>query len=194
MVYARSAKGRTAVAGFPAVKIKKPHPGYAVVKHDIPAQSGQNGAMPAEILFYHLTRQPLDAVLPPLVEKSLGRGWRVVIQSGNPERVPALDALLWTYDDASFLPHATAAEASPDEPVVIASDAANPNGAAIRFLVERAPLPDDIATYERIVLMFDGHDDDAVAEARDHWKTVKGMGLAGTYWQQDDDGRWNKKA
>ena len=150
--------------------------------------------MPAEILFYHLTRQPLDAVLPPLVEKSLGRGWKVVIQSGNPERIPALDALLWTYDDASFLPHAVASEAGPDEPVVIAAGATNPNAAAIRFLVERAPLPDDIATYERVVIMFDGHDDEAVAEARDHWKTVKGMGLAGTYWQQDDDGRWNKKA
>ena len=154
----------------------------------------QNRLMPTEILFYHLTRQPLDAVLPPLVEKSLGRGWRVVIQSGNPERVAALDALLWTYDEASFLPHAVAAEAMPDEPVVIAADGANPNGAAIRFLVERAPLPDDIATYARVVLMFDGQDDEAVAEARGHWTTVKGLGLAGTYWQQDDDGRWNKKA
>lgn len=150
--------------------------------------------MPAEILFYHLTRQPLDAVLPWLVEKSLGRGWRVVIQSGNPERVGALDTLLWAYDDASFLPHAVAAEAAPDEPVVIATDAANLNGAAIRFLVERAPLPDDLATYERVVIMFDGNDDEAVAEARDHWKAVKGQGLAGTYWQQDEDGRWNKKA
>jgi DNA polymerase-3 subunit chi len=150
--------------------------------------------MPAEILFYHLTRQPLDAVLPPLVEKSLGRGWKVVIQSGNPERIPALDALLWTYDDASFLPHAVESEAGPDEPVVISGGADNPNGAAIRFLVERAPLPEDIAAYERVVIMFDGHDDDAVAEARDHWKTLKGMGLAGTYWQQDEDGRWNKKA
>lgn len=150
--------------------------------------------MPAEILFYHLTRQPLDAVLPPLVEKSLARGWRVVIQSGNPERIQALDTVLWTYDDASFLPHAVAAEAGPDEPVILAVDAANPNGAAIRFLVERAPLPDDIASYERVVLMFDGNDDDAVAQAREHWKNVKGLGLAGTYWQQDEDGRWNKKA
>jgi DNA polymerase-3 subunit chi len=85
-------------------------------------------------------------------------------------------------------------EAGPDEPVVISGSADNPNGAAIRFLVERAPLPEDIAAYERVVIMFDGHDDEAVAEARDHWKTLKGLGLAGTYWQQDEDGRWNKKA
>ena len=160
-------------------------PRHARAEHDIAARSGQNRAMPAEILFYHMTRQPLDAVLPSLVEKSLGRGWRVVIQSGNPERVSALDTLLWAYDEASFLPHALAADAGPDEPVVIASDATNPNGAAIRFLVERAPLPDDLAHYERVVIMFDGNDDDAVAEARDHWKAVKGQGLAGTYWQQD---------
>lgn len=156
--------------------------------------SVQNRVMPAEILFYHLTRQPLDAVLPPLVEKSLARGWRVVIQSGNPERIAALDTVLWTYDETSFLPHSVATEAGPDEPVIIAADASNPNQAAIRFLVERAPLPDDIASYERVVVMFDGHDDEAVAEAREHWKSVKGLGLSGTYWQQDDDGRWNKKA
>jgi DNA polymerase IIIc chi subunit len=52
-----------------------------------------------ELLFYHLERRPLEAVLPQLLEKSLARGWRVVVQSSSEERVEALDAHLWAYRD-----------------------------------------------------------------------------------------------
>ena len=30
-----------------------------------------------EVLFYHLQNMTLESVLPPLLEKSLERGWRV---------------------------------------------------------------------------------------------------------------------
>ncbi|MGZ8395340.1 MAG: DNA polymerase III subunit chi, partial [Rhodoplanes sp.] len=52
-----------------------------------------------ELLFYHLERRPVEAVLPQLLEKSLSRGWRVVVQSSSEERVEALDAHLWAYRD-----------------------------------------------------------------------------------------------
>jgi DNA polymerase III subunit chi len=32
-----------------------------------------------EVLFYHLQGMSLESVLPPLLEKSLERGWRVVV-------------------------------------------------------------------------------------------------------------------
>jgi len=57
-----------------------------------------------EVLFYHLQNMSLESVLPPLLEKSLERGWRVVVQSTSQERADALDAHLWTYRDDSFLP------------------------------------------------------------------------------------------
>ena len=60
-----------------------------------------------EILFYHLQRQPMERVLPALLEKSVERGWRVVVQGGSEERMEALDAHLWTYREGSFLPHGT---------------------------------------------------------------------------------------
>src|SRR5690349_11599483 len=34
-----------------------------------------------DILFYHLERQPLDRVLPQLLERTLERGWRAVIET-----------------------------------------------------------------------------------------------------------------
>jgi DNA polymerase-3 subunit chi len=58
-----------------------------------------------EVLFYHLQAQPVERVLPVLLEKSLERGWRVVVQSPSEERVDALDAYLWTFQEDSFLPH-----------------------------------------------------------------------------------------
>ena len=58
-----------------------------------------------EVLFYHLQRQPIERVLPSLLEKSLERGWRVIVQAASEERVEALDAHLWTFRDDTFLPH-----------------------------------------------------------------------------------------
>ena len=55
-------------------------------------------------------------------------------------------------------------------------------------------MPADAARYERIVLMFDGEDDDAVAAARARWSEAKAQGFDATYWQPDEQGRWVKKA
>ncbi|MGD9740546.1 MAG: DNA polymerase III subunit chi, partial [Bauldia sp.] len=49
-----------------------------------------------EVLFYHLPNQSLEAVLPGLLEKTIERGWKAVVQAGSADRVAALDAHLWT--------------------------------------------------------------------------------------------------
>ncbi|MGU9980198.1 DNA polymerase III subunit chi [Phreatobacter sp. HK31-P] len=148
-----------------------------------------------DILFYHLQNQPLERVLPVLLEKSVERGWKVVVEATSPERVEALDAFLWTFDDASFLPHGTDRDADAAlQPVLITSGSGRANGGSVRFLVDGAPLPADMETYERIVLLFDGNDPDALDQARAHWKTARSAGHDCTYWQQDDAGRWGKKA
>jgi DNA polymerase-3 subunit chi len=145
-----------------------------------------------EILFYHLETQPLERVLPLLLEKSLERGWRAVVETSSRERAEALDAMLWTFRDDSFLPHGIAGEPTdPDQPVLIAIGEDDPNAANVRFFVDRA-VPQTGEGYERIVYMFSGHDPDAVSEARVAWKAL-GPGNALTYWQQDEAGRWVKR-
>jgi DNA polymerase-3 subunit chi len=147
-----------------------------------------------EVLFYHLQNQSIEGVLPDLLERSLARGWRVVVQSSTPERVEALDAHLWTFRDDSFLPHGTSQDpAAADQPVVLTVADGNPNAATVRFLVDGAPLPQDCERYERIVLLFDGDDPDAAAAARESWTFAKGRGFDVTYWQRDNDGRWQRK-
>jgi len=148
-----------------------------------------------EILFYHLQGQKLDGVLPTLLERSLERGWRVVVQGASEERIDALDAHLWTYRDDSFLPHGTWREPeAAAQPVLLTVNDGNPNAATVRFLVDGAALPADADAYQRIVLIFNGDDDDAVAVARGHWTEAKAKGFEATYWQPDDNGRWVKKA
>lgn len=147
-----------------------------------------------EILFYHLQGQKLENVLPALLEKSLERGWKVVVQGSTEERIEALDAHLWTYRDDGFLPHGTWHESeAAQQPVLLTCNDGNPNSATVRFLVDRAPLPVDVERYRRIVLLFDGEDEEAVAAARAHWSDVKAKGLEATYWQTDEQGRWSKK-
>ena len=90
-----------------------------------------------ELLFYHLQRQPIERVLPPLLEKALQRDWRVVVQLGAPERVDALDDLLWTYSDDSFLPHGSQRDGDAElQAVWLTTGDDNPNGANVRFLVD----------------------------------------------------------
>jgi DNA polymerase-3 subunit chi len=147
-----------------------------------------------DVYFYHLQNRSVESVLPELLEKSLSRGWRAVVQASE-DRIEALDAHLWTFREDSFLPHGTDKETTAaDQPVLLTAGDRNPNQAAIRFLMDGAELPDDAASYERIVLLFDGDDPDAVALARERWTSAKAKGLDVTYWQPDDQGRWQRKA
>ena len=146
-----------------------------------------------EMLFYHLQRQPIERVLPTLIEKSLERGWRVVVQASSEERIEALDAHLWTFRDDSFLPHGTWREAEArSQPILLTVNPDNPNGATVRFLIEGAMIPEDAEAYQRIVLIFDGEDPDAVAAARERWRESKAKGFDVTYWQTDGEGRWQR--
>lgn len=147
-----------------------------------------------EVLFYHLQDMTIENVLPPLLEKSLERGWRVVVQSTSEERTEALDAHLWTYREDSFLPHATwrVADAG-DQPIILVVEESNPNRANVRFLVDNAPLPADSEIYDRVVLLFNGDDADAIAAARRSWTDCRARGFDVTYWQADERGRWQKR-
>lgn len=148
----------------------------------------------AEVLFYHLTESTLEDALPSLLEKSLERGWRAVVQTGSAERRDALDTHLWTWRDDSFLAHGTEHDQHPQhQPILLTTTAANANGAQIRFLVDGAEPP-PLGEYQRAVFMFDGHDAFQLEQARAHWKTMKTEGHAVTYWQQTPEKRWERKA
>ena len=149
-----------------------------------------------ETLFYHLERRSLEDILPGLVEKSLQRGWRAAIRTDLSERSDALDTLLWTYDDQSFLPHAQSGDGeAAQQPVLITVEEGNPNSAQIVFYVGGA-MPSDwnvLNDLARVVLLFDGRDEAALAGARAAWKDARASGHDVTYWKEQPNGKFEKQ-
>jgi DNA polymerase III subunit chi len=152
-----------------------------------------------ETLFYHLERRALEDVLPGLVEKSLARGWRAVIKTESSERSDALDTLLWTYDDQSFLAHAQSGDGeSARQPVLITVEDENPNHAQILFCVGGARPADwrasGLSSLARVVMLFDGRDASMLDSARAAWKDAKDAGHDVTYWKETSSGKFEKQA
>lgn len=148
----------------------------------------------SDVRFYHLTRTSLEAALPQMLERTLERGQRAVVMAGSEERVEALNAILWTYRERSFLPHGSSRDGHPaDQPVWLTALAENPNGAHVLFLTDGA-FRDGLEAFEICAVLFDGKDDTALESARRHWRGLKDIGHQLTYWQQDERGHWGKQA
>lgn len=148
----------------------------------------------SEVWFYHLTHWPLERALPPLLEKTLERGWRALVRAGSQERLSVLDQHLWSWSDESFLPHGLAGdEEAQRQPVLLTTGMTNDNKADVLFVVDHAETG-EIASFVRTILIFDGRDEDAVASARAEWRRAKENDMQVSYWQQGETGGFEKKA
>lgn len=150
-----------------------------------------------EVLFYHLERGRFETTLPGLLSKTIGRGWRAAVKCGARETVERLDEHLWTYADESFLPHSAVASEMDAEadPIWLTDGEVSGEGRDLLFLVDGAKEDAaELQSYERCVMIFDGADETAVAEARIFWKATIANGCEATYWRQSPDGRWEKQA
>ncbi len=146
----------------------------------------------AEVGFYHLQKWPLERALPRLLEKVVASGHRAVLLTGSRERTEALDELLWTYDERSWLAHGTARTGHGEaQPVYLTEEEENPNGADVLLVID-GRQPDYALDFARTLDMFDGRDEAAVAAARQRWSAYKGAGATVTYWKQTDRGGWER--
>jgi DNA polymerase III subunit chi len=145
--------------------------------------------------FYHLTRQPLEAALPALLEKSLGAGWRVAVRGTSVDRMRWLDEKLWLGAEDGFLPHGLAGGPhDADQPILLTTAPDLPNAPACLMAVDSADVTlDEAAGLTRVCILFDGNDPEALTKARGQWKSLTEAGIAAQYWS-DESGRWEKKA
>ncbi len=147
----------------------------------------------SEFRFYHLERRRIDQALPELLERALTSGRRVVVRAPSEEMVAALNDRLWTYDDASFLPHGAAGDGDPaSQRVFLTAQAENPNGATMLVLLSGAETAAEDGAFDEVVMLFDGRDDEAISEARVRWKRLKDEGHAISYWREGDEGGWER--
>lgn len=147
-----------------------------------------------DLLFYHLERSPIERVLPELLMKAQQKGWRAIVETEPFERVEALDQMLWTFSEDSFLPHGVDGQLNAESQPVLLTDAQdNSNNAEIRFFVDGGDVTQH-QNYERLVYLFNGLDEQAVKRAREQWKKAVDADMDVTYWAQGPDGRFEKKA
>ncbi len=145
--------------------------------------------------FYHLTRQPLEVVLPTLLDRARGAGWRVAVRGTSLERIEWLDDKLWLGPEDQFLPHGCAGGShDADQPVLLTTQTAMPNGAACLMTIDGAAVdPDEVQALERVCILFDGNDETALNTARGQWKALTDAGCTAQYWSQES-GPWQMKA
>lgn len=144
--------------------------------------------------FYHLTRHPLEVTLAMLLGRAQGAGWRVAVRGPDAGRLAWLDEKLWLGAEDGFLPHGLAGGAhDADQPVLLTTGPAA-NGATCVMSIDGAEVSaEEVAALDRVCVLFDGNDADALNVARGHWKALKDAGASAQYWSEES-GRWEKKA
>ncbi len=145
-----------------------------------------------QVDFYHLTAAPLDRVLPSIAEKVLGSGGRLLIVAGDAGLRTRVDQLLWSYNAASFLPHAQAGgDWDAEQPALIAEGVTPRNGARNVALIDGL-WRDEALDFDRAFHLFD---EDSIGAARVAWRVLgERDGVERRYWRQDDNGRWAQVA
>ena len=145
--------------------------------------------------FYHLTRRPLEATLPLLLDKARAAGWRIAVRGSDPGRMAWLDEKLWLLGDESFLPHGLAGGPhDADQPILLTTAETAANDPTCLMAVDGAGVTaQEVQALERVCILFDGQDGAALARARSQWKALTVAGCSAQYWSEES-GRWEKKA
>ncbi|MCT2540653.1 DNA polymerase III subunit chi [Sedimentimonas flavescens] len=148
--------------------------------------------MPA--LFYHVTQSPVEEVVASLLQRALGQGWRVELRGTDAARMDWYDQRLWLGGDEAFLPHGLAGGPHDDLQPVLLTTSPKPEGMQAIMALEGAEVSvDEIAQKERVWILFDGRDQQALERARAQWRDLTGAGASAQYWSEEG-GRWEKKA
>ncbi|NVN05581.1 DNA polymerase III subunit chi [Asaia spathodeae] len=145
----------------------------------------------SEIGFYHLTRTTLEDALPALLGRTLDAGQRAVIRCRDAAQVKQLDEALWKAKNSLWLPHGSQSMGhGPRQPIWLTKGDDVPNDARFLFLLDGG-VEQGLEQFDRIFILFDGNDPQAVSRARTLWKQVKQAGHSLAYWQQQERG-WQK--
>ncbi len=147
-----------------------------------------------EVRFYHLQKQTVEQALPLIISKAYQTGKNIIVRISEEKEISKINDILWSFSSESFLPHGSCMEDNQDkQPIYITNKGDNPNNADIVFLTHKC-IEDSPSKYSLICEMLNGNDSVEVEDARLKWKKYKEDGFEVTYWQQDENGRWSKKA
>ena len=147
-----------------------------------------------EAYFYHLTQAPLEDALPKLLRLAMKAGWRVAVRGSDPARLDWLDQKLWLGREEDFLPHGVAGgEQDALQPVLLTTGAATNNAACLMTIDGAEATPEDVQAMQRVCILFDGTDRQAVDIARNQWRSLTAAGCGAKYWSEES-GSWQMKS
>ena len=143
-----------------------------------------------EAFFYQLAGDSPEAVLPRMLDMALQKGWRIEVRGLSRDRMDRLDLSLWG-EGGEFRPHGLAGGPhDADQPILLTLG----EGQGARdclMALDGAPVTEaEAKVAQRVCVVFDGADQEALGTARAQWKALTGAGLAARYYVRED-GTWS---
>jgi len=121
------------------------------------------------------------------------RRWRALVKLPQ-DKLSEMDDHLWTFRDDSFLPHGRDTEPMGDwQPILLSSDLESAKGFDAVFLLGGMDVR-EAEEASRVMVMINGRSEADVTSERRRWKKLKETGASLSYYQQNSQGRWEKKA
>lgn len=136
--------------------------------------------------FYQLTRDPTEKVLPPIAQRVLDSGGRLLV-IGDSVLLDAISGALWGFKTDSFLAHAKAGGADDSlQPILLSSEPVAENSARFVALADGV-WRDEAIGFDRAFYLFPpSHTDNA----RTAWRSLAEKdNIERRYWKQDG-GKW----
>lgn len=142
-------------------------------------------------LFFHLTRSTAEDVVRLNAGRAMARGWRVLVRGGDLQRLSTLDDRLWEEPAESFLPHGMAGgDHDAEQPLLLTMGREMANSPQALLALDGAEVTvEEIEALERVWIVFDGLDPQAMEVARAQWRSLTGAGAEAEYWSEAS-GRW----
>ena len=139
-----------------------------------------------QVDFYQLTRDPAEKVLPPIAQRVLDGGGRLLVV-GDSAQLDAISAALWNAKPDSFLAHAKAGDSEDSiQPILLSSEPVAANLAKFIALADGI-WRDEALEFDRAFYLFPP---DSTDNARAAWRALADKeDVERRYWKQDG-GKW----
>jgi DNA polymerase III subunit chi len=142
-----------------------------------------------QVDFYQLTRDPAEKVLPPIAQKILTDGQRLLIVSGDEAQIDGMSKALWSWKSDSFLAHLRAGEGEDALQPILLSDAPVAGNQARFVALADGVWRDEALGFDRAFYLFAPERTD---DARAAWRALgENPDVERRYWKQDG-GKWRQ--
>lgn len=130
-----------------------------------------------------------------LLGRARSVGWRIAVRGTDSARLEQLDEALWLGPEESFLAHGLEGGAQDAwQPILLTQSAQSSNAPQCVMSIDGAEVSvGELPGLERACILFDGHDEHALTQARAQWRALTDAGAKAQYWSEAS-GRWEKRA